>query len=199
MTYFSNQNAQMPNGVSPYANANANPNMNTGVSPQSYAMPNQHVQPNYGANANANMSPYATNPNVAPLATANVQPAYAAQNEMAPQGMLNVQLPPQQPIQAVSPMQQIKQQLNYTQGMLPLEVSFVENILRMNKGKIATIYMSFPNSDQWQAKIFKGVIEAAGRDHIIISDPNVGTRYLLLTIYLDYITFDEEINYYYPL
>ncbi|MDE5867609.1 MAG: spore coat protein GerQ, partial [Anaeroplasmataceae bacterium] len=23
-------------------------------------------------------------------------------------------------------------------------------------------------------------------------------RYLLLTIYLDYVTFDEEINYYYP-
>nr|WGE08119.1 spore coat protein GerQ [Bacillus subtilis] len=36
------------------------------------------------------------------------------------------------------------------------------------------------------------------RDHIIISDPKSGTRYLLLTIYLDYITFDEEIAYTYP-
>ncbi len=83
-------------------------------------------------------------------------------------------------------------------GMLPLEESYIENILRLNKGKVATIYMTFENNDRWNAKIFKGIIEAAGRDHIIISDPETNKRYLLLTIYLDYITFDEEINYDYP-
>ncbi|WP_051827357.1 spore coat protein GerQ [Metabacillus indicus] len=83
-------------------------------------------------------------------------------------------------------------------GMLPLEESYVENILRLNRGKVATIYMTFENSKEWNSKIFKGVIEAAGRDHIILSDPKTSKRYLLLTIYLDYITFDEEIAYYYP-
>src|SRR5687768_8931075 len=49
------------------------------------------------------------------------------------------------------------------------EESYIENILRMNLGKTATIYMTFENNSEWNAKIFKGVLEAAGRDHIIIS------------------------------
>lgn len=86
----------------------------------------------------------------------------------------------------------------YIPGMLPLEESYIENILRLNKGKVATIYMTFEKSSQWNSKIFKGVIEAAGRDHIILSDPNTGVRYLLLSIYLDYVTFEGEINYLSP-
>nr|WP_084315730.1 spore coat protein GerQ [Thalassobacillus devorans] len=83
-------------------------------------------------------------------------------------------------------------------GMLPTEESYIENILRLNRGKEATVYMTFENNAKWNAKIFKGIIEAAGRDHIILSDPQSGKRYLLLMIYLDYITFDEEIEYSYP-
>lgn len=77
------------------------------------------------------------------------------------------------------------------------ESSYIENILRLNLGKVVSIYMNFENS-QWGSKIFKGKLEAAGKDHIIISDLQTQMRYLLLTIYLNYITFDEEINYYYP-
>lgn len=83
-------------------------------------------------------------------------------------------------------------------GMLPIEQSYIENILRLNKGKIATVYATFENNTQWNAKIFKGAIEAAGRDHLILSDPQTGMRILLPMIYLDYITFDEEIEYQYP-
>ena len=83
-------------------------------------------------------------------------------------------------------------------GQLPLESSYIENILRLNLGKVATIYMTFENNSQWNAKIFRGVLEAAGRDHIIISDPQTGMRYLLLMVNLDYVTFDEELNYSYP-
>lgn len=101
------------------------------------------------------------------------------------------------PYQTQSPTQD-QPSMSQLPGMLPLEESYIENILRLNKGKVATIYMTFENNDRWNAKIFKGVIEAAGRDHIIISDPETNKRYLLLTIYLDYITFDEEINYDYP-
>ncbi|QMV44912.1 spore coat protein GerQ [Cohnella cholangitidis] len=79
-----------------------------------------------------------------------------------------------------------------------VEESYVENILRMNLGKVATLYMTYENNSEWNAKIFKGVLEAAGRDHIIISDPVTGKRYLLLTLNLDYITFDEPINYNLP-
>ena len=77
------------------------------------------------------------------------------------------------------------------------EQSYIENILRLNLGKNVSVYMNFENS-QWGSKVFKGRLEAAGKDHIIISDLQTGTRYLLLSIYLDYITFEEEINYYYP-
>jgi spore germination protein Q len=83
-------------------------------------------------------------------------------------------------------------------GMLPLEQSYIENILRLNRGRIGTFYMTYENNEKWNAKIFKGVIEAAGRDHIIISDPQTDKRYLLLMINLDYVTFDDEIEYDYP-
>ncbi|MBE3569751.1 MAG: spore coat protein GerQ [Bacillales bacterium] len=83
-------------------------------------------------------------------------------------------------------------------GMLPLEQSYIENILRLNKGKVVTVYMTFENNREWNAKIFKGIIEAAGRDHLIISDPQTGTRYLLPIVYVDYITFEEPIEYEYP-
>ena len=77
------------------------------------------------------------------------------------------------------------------------EQSYIENILRLNLGKTISAYMNFENS-QWGSKVFTGRLEAAGKDHIIISDLQTGTRYRLLSIYLDYITFEEEINYYYP-
>ena len=83
-------------------------------------------------------------------------------------------------------------------GQLPLEQSFIENILRLNRGKVGTFYMTFENNERWNAKVFKGVVEAAGRDHIIISDPQSGKRYLLLMVNLDYVTFDEELEYDYP-
>ena len=80
---------------------------------------------------------------------------------------------------------------------LAQQQSYIENILRLNYGKVATVYMNFENS-QWGSKVFKGVIQAAGTDHIILKDVSSETRYLLLTIYLCYITFDEQIEYEYP-
>ena len=88
-----------------------------------------------------------------------------------------------------------------TDDMLYEEQSYVENILRLNKGKLATLYFSFPDSVEWRDKTYTGIIEAAGRDHIIVSDPKNGRWYLLLMIYLNYVDFDEKINYsptYYP-
>lgn len=78
---------------------------------------------------------------------------------------------------------------------LPFEQSFVENILRNNKGKRINAYVSFPDSSEWQNKIFEGIIEEAGRDHLIISDPANGKWYLIRLIYLDYVEFMEKINY----
>lgn len=84
------------------------------------------------------------------------------------------------------------------QTMLPMEQSYIENILRLNRGKMATVYMTFENNSEWNAKIFKGRVEEAGRDHIVIHDVQTGKYYLLLMVNLDYITFDEPIEYQYP-
>ena len=80
-----------------------------------------------------------------------------------------------------------------------VEQSYIENILRLNRGKLASVYMTFEGSKDGNTRLFKGIIEAAGRDHLILSDPQTGTRYLLPLIYLDYVTFDEEIEYSYPI
>lgn len=79
-----------------------------------------------------------------------------------------------------------------------MEQSYIENILRLNKGKKVRAYVSFPDATEWRNKIFEGVIEQAGRDHLIISNPNNGEWYLILLIYLNYVQFNEKINYSYP-
>lgn len=108
------------------------------------------------------------------------------------------QQPRQFPLPPQGQQQQQQQQTTDVPGMLPLQQSYIENILRLNRGKHVTVYMTFEGNDQWNAKIFRGIIEAAGRDHIILSDPQSGKRYLLLMVYLDYVEFDEEINYLNP-
>jgi len=76
---------------------------------------------------------------------------------------------------------------------------YLDNILRLNRGKLARVRMTFNSGGaSSETKVFTGIIETAARDHIVLSDPQTGGRFLLLTIYLDYIEFPEEINYYYP-
>lgn len=98
-------------------------------------------------------------------------------------------------VQPGAPNAGVPNPAEFVPGMLPLEESYIENILRLNKGKLARVYMTFGEKKQ---QTFTGIVEAAGRDHIILSDPQTGMRYLLLMVYLDYITFDEELNYEYP-
>ncbi|WP_419095544.1 spore coat protein GerQ [Alkalihalobacterium alkalicellulosilyticum] len=83
------------------------------------------------------------------------------------------------------------------QGLLTgvVEESFIENILRFNKGKVGTFYFTYQGNNRWNAMVYQGRVETAGRDHIIISDPASGKRYLLLMANLDWVEFDERINY----
>ena len=84
---------------------------------------------------------------------------------------------------------------NYNINSQPLEQSYIENILRLNKGKQVRIHMTFPDSNEFRDREFSGIIEQSGKDHIIISEPSTGKWQLLLMIYVDFITFDENINY----
>ena len=77
--------------------------------------------------------------------------------------------------------------------------SHIDNILRLNRGKLARVRMTFNSGgSSSETKVFTGIIETAARDHIVLSEPQTGGRFLLLMIYLDYIEFPEEINYFYP-
>lgn len=78
---------------------------------------------------------------------------------------------------------------------LPMEQSYIENILRLNKKEKVKVYASYSDSTEWRNKIYDGIIEEAGRDHLIISDPKTGKWYLLRMIYVDYVEFDEKIKY----
>ncbi len=102
------------------------------------------------------------------------------------------------------PTNEYNAQVNYPSGNmtdnesledLPMQQSFIENILRHNKGKNVKVYVSFPDSNDFKDKVFEGTIEQAGRDHLIIKDVNTGKWYLILMIYLDYVEFDERIEY----
>ena len=111
--------------------------------------------------------------------------------------------PPQQQIIPPNPSTQIPYQQPYSpypyNPPKRFEESYIENIIRLNRGKLGTFYMTYSDSNEWRDRVYKGVIEAAGVDHIIISDPRDGKRYILLNIYLDWVEFNEEINYEYPL
>lgn len=81
----------------------------------------------------------------------------------------------------------------YSDNLMNFEQSYVENILRLNRGKQVEIYASYPDSSDWRDKVFTGIIEQSGRDHIILSDPKTGAWYLILMIYVNYIKSNERI------
>ena len=82
-----------------------------------------------------------------------------------------------------------------SQSSLPLEQSLIENILRLNKGKKVKVYASYPDSNEWRDRIYEGIIEESGRDHLILSDPTTGNWFLLRMLYINFIEFGEKINY----
>lgn len=74
--------------------------------------------------------------------------------------------------------------------------STLMNIFNINKGKIASLYVTYYNSkEETFEKIFRGIIENAGDGYVIISDPKTGKWTMVLLQYLNYVIFEENINY----
>jgi len=76
-----------------------------------------------------------------------------------------------------------------------VELTYIENLLRYNRGKVVTVYATFSGSTEWRDKAFHGILEGAGRDNIVVSDPSTGKWYLIPSIYMDYIEFNEPITF----
>jgi len=72
----------------------------------------------------------------------------------------------------------------------------IEGILKRVPAMKIKVYMTFPGSNEWRDRIFEGLIEAAGRDHMVVSDPRTGAWYVLPNIYVDYVEFEESIQNY---
>lgn len=78
---------------------------------------------------------------------------------------------------------------------MPMEESYIENILRLNRGKKVKLYAAFPDSNDWRDKMFSGILEQAGKDHIIIRDVEKERWYLIPMIYLNFVESEEKFNY----
>ena len=71
---------------------------------------------------------------------------------------------------------------------------YIDDILKLNKGKKIILHTTIPGSNEWQDKTFEGIIENIGKDHIVMSNPQNGEWYLVPMIYTAFITFLEEVN-----
>lgn len=80
---------------------------------------------------------------------------------------------------------------------IPVEQTYIENIFRVNIGKKGTFFYSYSGSKKWTDMSYTGIIEQAGRDHIIIRN-EAGQRLVLLYVYLLWASFNEPLNYMYP-
>ncbi len=78
---------------------------------------------------------------------------------------------------------------------MPMEQSYIENILRLNKGKKAKVFCSFSDSNEWRDRIYDGIIEQSGKDHLVMSSPERGDWYLIPMIYVNWVEFEEPINF----
>ena len=85
--------------------------------------------------------------------------------------------------------------VNEVTTSIPREQSYIENILRLNKGQKVKAYVSYPDSSAWQNKVYEGIIEEAGKDHLIIRNNTNNLWYLIRIIYLNYVEFMEPIIY----
>ena len=111
------------------------------------------------------------------------------QTQMPPQGFPTS---PQQtmPLSFTYPVQT-------TNPLFRREESYIENILRLNRGKPGTFYFTFENAiPERNTREVRGVVEAAGRDHVILRELSTNYRYLFPMIYFDYAEFDEELSYF---
>lgn len=162
--------------------------------PNSFFRQNGYQQPYYGAPFQPGAQKFPPNGQVAGVAAQ--QPTYGIPSyPTMPAGSA---VPPAGAVPGYTGAFNAPSAAPQVQGMLPLEESYIDNIFQLNKGKLTTVYTNFDGNDEGLSRSFKGIIEAAGRDHLVLSDPQTGMRYLIPMMYFAYATFEEELEYEYP-
>ena len=79
------------------------------------------------------------------------------------------------------------------------EESYIENILRLNIGKLGTFYFTIPSAEgintQGNTRVIRGYVVQAGRDHAVLREQSTNHYFLFPMIYFDYAEFDEQLVY----
>lgn len=78
----------------------------------------------------------------------------------------------------------------------PTQEQYMESVLKKTEPVKAKVYMTFPDSTEWRDRVFEGILEASGRDYLIIHEIQSGNFILIPLIYVDYIEFQENIQKY---
>lgn len=78
----------------------------------------------------------------------------------------------------------------------PREQDYIENVLQATVRLKLRVYMTFPDSVEWRDRIFEGILEGSGRDHLVLSDPKTGNWLIIPLIYVDYYEFLESLENY---
>ena len=71
----------------------------------------------------------------------------------------------------------------------------MSDLVKNNIGKQVCVYLTFPNSNDFRDFKIEGILEQSGEDYVILSVPSTGKWHLIPSIYIDLITFDENVNY----
>ena len=71
---------------------------------------------------------------------------------------------------------------------------YAYNILNNNPNQIADFYMSYPDSVQWRDRVFSGKIIHSTREYTLLNNQDTGEWYVLPSIYLNYVIFNEQVN-----
>lgn len=69
---------------------------------------------------------------------------------------------------------------------------YTEDLLERNVGKLVTLYLTFENNPQWNAKTTTGTIREVGRDFVLIRDQQSGKDTMFHNINIDYVVFETE-------
>jgi spore germination protein Q len=78
------------------------------------------------------------------------------------------------------------------------EESYIENILRLNRGKEGVFYFTVPEAQRGERGNtieVRGAVVEAGRDHAIIHEFKTDHYFLFPMIYFDFARYEEPITY----
>ncbi|RAL25603.1 spore coat protein GerQ [Thermoflavimicrobium daqui] len=72
------------------------------------------------------------------------------------------------------------------------ERNFSEDFLSKNIGRKITVYLTFEENNQWNAKKVTGTLRAVGRDYFVVRDQATGKDHMFLNINVDYFVFEDK-------